>query len=345
MPAGWLVDRIGVRKMLFAGTFIGGAFVIGVFFVDTFTAAIALLLISGLGCGCFPTTTTKAVLLWFPMKERATAIGFNQTSINIGGIVTAATLPTLAIILGWRYGFLVIGAVSIGIGFMSYTFYRDPPDANGVPEAPRGNVSTTRRTIREIILNRNILLVSLSCIGLMIVEFSFTTYLVIYLKEAVGISVALAGGYLALANAGGAFGKPFFGVLSDRLFGGSRKKPLLLVATTVLAISITMQFVTVGTPDSVMAVIFTIFGFTAIGWGGMNQVLVSEFAGREMAGLAVGFSVMITLIGNIIGPPIFGFITDTTGSYALAWWFLTASALMSMLLLIFVQEGKRKITK
>ena len=66
-------------------------------------------------------------------------------------------------------------------------------------------------------------------------------------------------------------------------------------------------------------------------------------AGRENAGLAVGYSNMIGLIGNIIGPPIFGLIIDATGSYSWGWWFLTASALASVVGFAFVKEGSRKV--
>jgi MFS family permease len=72
-------------------------------------------------------------------------------------------------------------------------------------------------------------------------------------------------------------------------------------------------------------------------------VLVSEFAGRENAGLAVGYSNMIGLIGNIIGPPLFGLIIDVTGSYSWGWWFLTICALSSVLCFIFVREEVRRI--
>lgn len=197
--------------------------------------------------------------------------------------------------------------------------------------------------MRGVILDRNILLVALACMGLCVCEFAFTGYLVIYLKEAVGVSVAVAGGYLALANLGGAVGKPFFGALSDRVFGGSRRKPLLIVGALILVFTILMQMISASTPYWVMLGVIVLFGFTAIGWGGMNLVLASEFAGKENAGLAVGYAASISLIGNLVGPPIFGWMADATGSYTLGWWFLTASALVSIILLLFIQESKRKV--
>jgi MFS family permease len=74
----------------------------------------------------------------------------------------------------------------------------------------------------------------------------------------------------------------------------------------------------------------------------MNLVLASEFAGRENAGLAVGYAATISLIGNLAGPPLFGWMADISGSYSMSWWLMTVSAIVAVVLLFFIQEGKRK---
>jgi len=343
IPAGWLVDDLGVRKMILLGTSFAGVLVLGMYFVNNYPTAYLLLIVAGFGCGAFPTVSTKALLTWFPIKERGTTIGINQTAVNVGGMITAATLPTVAILYGWRIGFVAIGVVTILIALLAYTLYRDAPSTLVDVEPSKPMSKPNRRATLRLMLDRNILLISLSCVGLMIVQFAMTTYLIIYLKEVVGISVALAGGFLAIVNAGGAIGKPLLGAMSDRLFGGSRKKPLLLAGVLSFVFSILMQFIASSTPYLVLSVIFALFGFSALGWGGLNFVLVSEFAGRENAGLAVGYSNMIGLIGNIIGPPLFGLIIDATGSYSWGWWFLTASALASVVGFALVREGSRKV--
>jgi sugar phosphate permease len=341
IPAGWLVDRVGVRKMLLVGPLVAGSFVLGMYFVGGFPAALAVMALAGFGCGCFPTVATKAVLHWFPLRERATAIGINQTSLNVAGVLTASALPTLALVYGWRAAFIPVALIPIAASVAAYTLYREPVGEEPPKVSRKGGASWA--AVRGVILDRNILLVALACMGLCVCEFAFTGYLVIYLKEVVGVSVAVAGGYLALANLGGAVGKPFFGALSDRVFGGSRRKPLIIVGALILVFTILMQMISASTPYWVMLGIIVLFGFTAIGWGGMNLVLASEFAGKENAGLAVGYAASISLIGNLVGPPIFGWMADATGSYTLGWWFLTASALVSIILLIFIQESKRKV--
>ncbi len=341
-PAGWLADRIGVKKMLFIGTFSAGMFALLMLIAQSLASVLVILFLIGLGCGCFPTTAMKAIVQWFQMKERGTAIGINQTAMNLAGILTASTLPALALSLGWRSAFTATGIVSIGFALVSYTLYREKDSASTTITSERGDDASWDK-LRSVILDRNILLVSLTALGLSTVEFSLIAYLVVFLKSSLGMTVAVAAGFLALANGGGAVGKPFFGAISDRVFGGSRRKPLLLVAATVAITSTLMQVITSGTSYSILVIVFTIFGFGAIGWAGLNFVLVSEFASAEVTGLAVGYSTTINLLGNIFGPPIFGFIVDSSGAYTDAWWFLTFSAIASFLLMLVVRESSRRI--
>ena len=342
VPAGWLIDKVGIRKMLFAGTFAAGALIVAMYFVETLPGAFVILFLGGLGCGCFPAVATKAILQWFPVKERGTAIGLHQTSITVAGIITAILLPLLAVGLGWRFGFVAVGFFAMAAAVIASIFYRDPQGVART-ETPRVSDPTNWKRIREVLLDRNILLVSVSCIGFMAVDYSLTTYLIIFMRDAVGLTVTAAGVYLAITNVGGVFGKLFFGALSDRVLGGSRRKPLLVAGSIMLGMTVIMQVITPGTSYWVLAVVFAVFGFSAIGWGGLNLILVSEFSRKEVMGLAMGYSLMILMIGNIIGPPVFGYLTDLTGSYSPAWWFLTACALASLFFMALVKEKDRRI--
>ena len=81
MPSGWLVDRIGVRWMLGIGEISAGILILGMFFVTSYNASLVILLLAGLGCGCLLTATTKAIMVWFPVRERATAMGLVEADI------------------------------------------------------------------------------------------------------------------------------------------------------------------------------------------------------------------------------------------------------------------------
>jgi len=46
-------------------------------------------------------------------------------------------------------------------------------------------------------------------------------------------------------------------------------------------------------------------------------------------------------VGIFIGPPLFGYIVDRTGSYSPAWWSMVAASLAAAGLLLFVREPQR----
>lgn len=69
-----------------------------------------------------------------------------------------------------------------------------------------------------------------------------------------------------------------------------------------------------------LCVIF--FGLTGMSWNAVYLTLVGEFPKRELAGIATGIAFVITNIGVVMGPPLFGFFVDFTGEYTLSWFFL-----------------------
>ncbi len=197
--------------------------------------------------------------------------------------------------------------------------------------------------MRTIIKSRDIWLLIGAGMCLNAVEFSAMAYFVLYLKEALLIAVVTAGFFLAFLEAGGVFGKPITGLISDRLFHGGRKKVFIVLCCIAFAMGMILFFLPQGTPSWLIILISLIFGFGAIGWGGLNLTLIGEFAGRELAGTVTGMSVVFLMLANMAGPPIFGYIVDTTGSYRMAWLFLAILAILAATLLLFVREEKRRI--
>ena len=104
--AGWLVDRIGVRRALLIGTVITGVCIGAVALAPSYGTMLLLLGASGLGCGFIYPTAVKAIMLWFPARERATAVGVNQSAVNVSGMLGAAIMPALAVAYGWQAGFV-----------------------------------------------------------------------------------------------------------------------------------------------------------------------------------------------------------------------------------------------
>jgi ACS family hexuronate transporter-like MFS transporter len=77
--------------------------------------------------GVFP-ASLKTTAEWFPKKERAFATGIFNSGTSIGAIVTPLIVPPIALYWGWRWTFVITGA----LGFLWLVFwlllYRRPED-------------------------------------------------------------------------------------------------------------------------------------------------------------------------------------------------------------------------
>jgi len=341
LPSGWVVDKIGARWPIAAGELIAGVSMIALYFVPSYLWLLMLMFVTGLGCGFLMPATTQGVIVWFPQRERATVMGLKQTAVNIGGIISAATLPIVALSLGWRYGFLFLGMTAIAISLLSLIFYKEPLGPNSSRSAGLSGL-TTAVPLREILGNREIWLVAFSGGCFSWVDMATMAHLVLYLTEVILVPVVTAGGLLAVAQAAGAVAKPGSGLLSDWVFRGHRKPVFMMMAGISCAMCLLVGLIGSHLSWALYPVLFML-GLAATGFGGVFIALISELGGRQGAGKATGLAITVTMGGSMFGPIVFGHIVDVSASYELAWLSLAFMSAFCVLLLLFVREGRKRI--
>ena len=268
-------------------------------------------------------------------------MGLKQTAVNIGGMITAATLPAIALALGWRYGFLFLGILAIAIGVISLILYKEPP----MPASFSSTGSAAPAIavpLLDIFKSREIWLITISGACFAWVEMAVVAHLVLHLTEVLLFSVVAAGGLLAVTQAAGAIARPGGGFLSDRVFGGKRKSVLMSMAGIASLMCLILGFFRPYLSWAIYPVLL-LLGMGGFGFAGILLTLISEFGGRRGAGKAVGLTVTIANGGAILGPVVFGHIVDISGSYELAWLSLAFVAALCVLLILFVKEEKRKL--
>jgi MFS transporter, ACS family, hexuronate transporter len=117
--AGRLVDSLGTKKgyawslIAWSVAAISHAFVYN---TGGFMAVRAFLGVTE--SGNFP-AAIKTIAEWFPKKERALATGIFNSGTNIGAIIAPLTVPFIAASMGWRWAFIITGAV----GFLWLIFW------------------------------------------------------------------------------------------------------------------------------------------------------------------------------------------------------------------------------
>lgn len=338
---GWLADLLGVKRLLIAGLVVMGFFLIGVSRAPVFAVAVLFVTLTAVGSGMNNPATVKAITIWFPARIRGTAMGIKQTGNPIGGIIAATLLPSLALAVGWRNTLALAGLVIATSSILCQILYRETPEEAPPMHRPLGSKPGMKR-FREVLANRDILLLSSACSILLIGQTSLIGYLVLFSKEVLAMPVVSAGWLLALAQVGATVGRISWGLVSDRLFGGKRKPVLILTALLSAAMAALMGQVTQSTTLLVLVPMIFLFGASAVGWNAIFLVYVAELSATETIATAVGLAITVINIGSIVGPPIFGYIIDTTGSYSMAWRLVALITALVFVLLPAVRERPKE---
>ena len=228
IPAGWLGDRIGQRKVLtriVAGWSVftcltGIAWSYPVLLVTRFAFGAA-------EAGAFP-TVARALARWFPPHERAQANGVSWMGARMGGAIAPALAAFLIGLIGWRWTFAVLGVLGIGWCLWFWRWYRDDPaqhpNVNSLELAIiRGHKEPAPETPHDKapwlgILSSGTLWAMFGMYFCAAYGFYFlSTWLPTFLIKDHGLSLQRSGLYAGMPLAGGAVGCLLGGTLSDWL--------------------------------------------------------------------------------------------------------------------------------
>lgn len=334
IPAGTMADTWGVRRTLVLGQVLIGGGLVAASASGTFPVLTAFIILAGVGYGMLNPTSTKAVMSWAPPAHRATLVGLKQVGLPAGGALGAALLPALALALGWRTAVASTGAIMAVTAGASLWLYRDPP---GAPAPARGGGG---QALREVLMARDLWLLSISTGVFAAMQTVWFAFLVLYLQQVVGLALVSAGRYLALAQAAGMLGRVLFGLLSDRVLGGRRRLPLAIAGCGSAACTLVIAGLEPGASPAVLVPLVLAFGFAGIGWNGVQHTLMAELAGPRSAGTAVGLGLAVSSVGVTLGPLVFGACVTAAGGYRGPWIGLALTMAAALALLALVRERR-----
>lgn len=126
--SGRIVDKIGTRKGF--GIAVGGwSFVASMHaVVHTFAQFSVVRFFLGITESANFPAGVKSCTEWFPLKERALAIGLFNAGTAIGAAVAVPLVSFLALSFGWRIAFLVTGLLGFIWLFFWLKYYHRPQD-------------------------------------------------------------------------------------------------------------------------------------------------------------------------------------------------------------------------
>jgi len=336
--AGWLADRMGVGKTTLQGHLSVGVCIAAAALAPSFPWAFGCFFLCGLGYAFLNPASTKGVMVWFHRDERATAMGIKQTGVPAGGFFTALLAAPLVLVIGWRGGFVALGIVNFLFGFIFSFLWREPTS-----DVEISGAQTHRRPEKSEPLNvSGFLPASFGTAIFLIGQMSLITYLPLYLKEAMGFTPYWASQALTIAQGGAMLGRVGWGVASDQLFSGRRKIVLVLIGLASIVLMLGLSFMSQESSLALLLAIILLLGFCIVGYQGVSYALIGELAGTTRTGVAMGLMITINAAAATLGTPMFGYIVDRTGSYAMAWKVLAGSIGLGCVgMMVFLKEPRR----
>ena len=139
VPAGWLSDRFGARKMLPLYIVIWSVCTMLTGLANGFVVLIAARMLFGLAqAGCYP-TASSLVRRWIPLPSRGTASGIVSFGGRVGGaLAPVLTAFLLAEVLGWRFVLVLYGLAGFLVAAVfRYVVREAPAEHPGCNDAER----------------------------------------------------------------------------------------------------------------------------------------------------------------------------------------------------------------
>ncbi|HXP40746.1 MAG TPA: MFS transporter [Candidatus Acidoferrales bacterium] len=344
---GRLIDRFGTRigyaiAMVFWSLASMGHAI--AFSLPSFVAARAAL---GFGeAGVFP-ASIKCVAEWFPRKERALATGVFNAGTNIGAIVTPLIVPWIAVHLGWRWAFLLTGALGFAWLVLWLWLYRSPEQhpyctrserkyIQSDPVAPAGKIKWS-----QLLPHRQMWAFAAGKFMIDPIWWFYLFWIPDYLQRTHGLHLTQIGLPILVIYVISDLGSITGGWFSSSLIrrgvsvNAARKWAMFLCALCVLPIACVYRLSGLW-PATVL------IGLAAAGHQGFSANLFTLssdlFPSRAVASV-VGIGGMAGAIGGMLIAEIVGHVLQWTGSYMVPF-FIAASAYLMALLFIQLLSPK-----
>jgi sugar phosphate permease len=137
IPAGVLIDRLGNRICVSAGTLAAAAGSVVFALAPTLTVAYLGPLLMGLGASTVFVGIMKSNTLWFSPAHYGVMAGVTMLLANIGSIAAAGPSAVLLRWFDWRIVFLAVGVLALLLAVGVYLLVQDrPEDADFMPWHP-----------------------------------------------------------------------------------------------------------------------------------------------------------------------------------------------------------------
>jgi MFS family permease len=359
---GWLIDRIGSRRMIVTGLAVTGLGFVSMYFIQSlwmFYLIYGVFIATGFSMGFFQAPQAM-IANWF-FRKRARALSYLAVGAGLGGATLVPAMGAFMGMAGWRWTAVAVGVLMWTVGIpLALLLRHRPEDMGQVPDGlpPRGEVraadgprlapSTSAEeaavaegqevefTVGQVLRTSTFWTLVLAMAFRSSILSSIVVHQIAHLQD-IGIARHTAETMLGLMIAVSIPGRLFFGWLGDRV----SKQHLLAFSSVLQGLGILILANATG-----LAYVWPFLLFYGFGYGGaipLTQALRADLFGRKVFATVGGLIMPFTTVGGVIAPIFAGYVYDVTDSYRIAFYTFVVLILLSGLTFLFVRPPKQAV--
>jgi sugar phosphate permease len=356
---GYLVDRIGSRRLLLVGTALVGTGFILLSRVESAWAFYATVMIIAVGMSATggPVAMTAAAH-WFE-RQRGRAMALLAAGAGVSGVMVLV-LATLIAALGWREALLVVGIAQWVVCIPLALSVRHRPQEMGLlpdgePALPRPEVGRAALadadgvdngplrlqdpglTIGQALRTRCFWLLALAMSLAGFGSTAIIVHQVVYVTEATGLSDEQAAVVAMMMPIVSLVGRLGFGWLADY-----REKRQVLAASYML---LGLGILLLAAAQQPWQLLFFLAVFSP-GWGGsiaVQPAFQAESFGLRAFGALQGLAFTVSTLGSVAGPIFAGWVHDSTDTYRHAFVVLAIASLAAAPAILMAGQPRRAV--
>lgn len=321
LPSGWIVDKIGPKKIFTYATILWSiATIIGGCAVG-FKSMYASRVLLGIAEAPFFICGAKIAQKWFTDKERA----FPTSIYNMGPqIANAIAPPLLTLILinsGWRPMFIGLGIFGFVVTILWTKFYKEKSEVQTKQIVTNNDSENIKISWKILFKHPSTWAMMMGNFGINYTFWVFLTWLPGYLRTARGLSLMQTGWFASIPFIAGMFGVPLGGFLSDYLikkkgFAPIKARKTIIVSAAIVA-ACSVAPVAYVENINVSILLLSIGFFASSMPPGVFWTLPSDVAPYQLVGSLGAIQNFAGYIGATFAPIITGIIIAKTNSFNL----------------------------
>lgn len=322
---GFIVDRLGVRRVLIPSTILMALTVASMSLLtgNIWHYYLMYLLIPILGAGTLPQSYSRVIIAWFA-RRRGIALGISLSGFGVGATLVPAFAQFMIENYGWRSAYLGFSAAVLLIALpMVVGLMRETPGEMGLQpdgdarEPDPGTRPPTAAHVglggAEAVRTRSFWLIFWSFLLVGVGITSILAHLVPMLIDR-GVSPATAALCMSSLGIGLIFGRVFAGFLMDRYFAP------YVAALFLIGLMAGIAILALGAGGFMVFLAAVLVGLATGSEISEIAYICSRYFGPRAFALIYGIMFAAFQVGSAFGPPIMGAWHDAMGDYVGALW-------------------------